>query len=231
MGIHDRDWYREEQRERRMEGRRFSARPAPRNWLWIAVFWIALLVALFFIAKRFEYLIPTKWKPNIPSLELLRKELISDTPVRQIAPSRPAAMSKQSVRPPEVARRSTTQPQGVTTLYLCKSYGGSLFWSSGYCSSQKAFLERTATVPSGLSFDQQVRMADTEWKVAAASANTEPSPAVKTAIQCANLKRERDTIEGRYTNWQWQTVDVINADQTRMNGLRAEQARLGCPTQ
>lgn len=231
MGIHDRDWYQEEQRERRIEGRRLSARPASRSWLWIVIFWSALLVALYLVANRFEYLIPTKLKPDIPSLEWLRRELTSDPATRQVAPARAATKSEQSVAPSEVPRRSTAQPQGVTTLYLCKSYGGSLFWSSGYCSSQKAFLERTATVPSGLSFDQQVRMADTEWKVAAASANTEPSPAVKTAIQCANLKRERDTIEGRYTNWQWQTVDVINADQTRMKGLRAEQARLGCPTQ
>jgi hypothetical protein len=82
-----------------------------------------------------------------------------------------------------------------------------------------------------MSFEQQVQIAEGQRVEAMALYNQQPSPAIQKSDSCAALKRERDNIEGRYTNWQWQPLEVINPDQTRMRGLRAEQSRLGCPTQ
>lgn len=228
MGIQDRDWYRQEQHERRTDGRRFQAERAPRNWLWITIFWLGLMAALYLLAKQFQHLTPANLKSGIAKLELTPKAKPVEPATRQLNPARPVANAERQATQHPVA---TAKIQAATTLYLCKSYGGGLFWSTGYCSSQQAFLERTATVPGGLTFEQQIQMADAQRLEAAALANPQPSPSAANAMRCTVLKRERDTIEGRYTNWQWQTVDVINADQTRMKGLRAEQARFGCPTQ
>ena len=49
--------------------------------------------------------------------------------------------------------------------------------------------------------------------------------------RCGQLVAERNKIESRYTNWQWQPPEVINPDQQRMRGLRAELAANRCPTQ
>jgi hypothetical protein len=46
------------------------------------------------------------------------------------------------------------------TLYLCKSYGGGLFWSGGHCRDRQALIERIASVPDGLPFQQQVELAE-----------------------------------------------------------------------
>lgn len=44
------------------------------------------------------------------------------------------------------------------TIYLCKAYGGGTFWSSGHCNTQNATIERIATVPDGMPFEQQVQL-------------------------------------------------------------------------
>jgi len=46
------------------------------------------------------------------------------------------------------------------TLYLCKNYSGGMFWSSAACSTQKALIDRTVTVPNGMPFDQQVALGE-----------------------------------------------------------------------
>ena len=64
-----------------------------------------------------------------------------------------------------VEDKTTTLHSGHlgSTVYLCKSHGGGLFWSSAQCSQHNAFLERTETVPSGLPWDQKVAQAEAQW--------------------------------------------------------------------
>jgi hypothetical protein len=82
-----------------------------------------------------------------------------------------------------------------------------------------------------LPFEQQVQIAEAQRLEAMALYSPQPAATVQKSDRCIALKKERDVIESRYSNWQWQPLEVINPDQTRMKGLRAEQARLGCPTQ
>ncbi len=118
------------------------------------------------------------------------------------------------------------------TIYHCKAYSGGTFWAQQHCSKHQALIDRIATVPSNLPWDQQVAIAEAQRNNAAAvvKAQTTESSANK-QDQCARLKAERDKIWSRYTNWQFQPPEVVGPDRARTIGIQAEQSRLGCPTQ
>lgn len=54
------------------------------------------------------------------------------------------------------------------TIYLCRAYGGGTFWSQATCSQHSALIERTASVPGDIPFDQQVNIAEQQRSAAAA---------------------------------------------------------------
>jgi len=116
------------------------------------------------------------------------------------------------------------------TIYLCKAYNGSTFWAQAHCSQHNAFIERIETVADGVPWDQQVQQAENGKTVRARQAQVTNSD-LQRQTKCAQLVAERNKIESRYTNWQWQPPEIINPDQQRMRGLRAELASNRCSTQ
>ncbi|UUZ74593.1 hypothetical protein LP414_19580 [Polaromonas sp. P1(28)-13] len=58
------------------------------------------------------------------------------------------------------------------TIYLCNAYAGGTFWTAGTCSSKSAHIERIATVPGGMPFDQQVDIARGQRAEASSSTTT-----------------------------------------------------------
>ena len=48
----------------------------------------------------------------------------------------------------------------AATIYMCRAYSGGSFWSSAHCRTHNALIERTASVPDGLPFDQQVQLGE-----------------------------------------------------------------------
>lgn len=101
---------------------------------------------------------------------------VRPTAVSTTAPSvRPSNTDRAA--PPERAPQPPYRPEAPpppapppsrVTIYLCKSYGGSMFWTSGTCSSQGATIDRIATVPGAMTFQEQVAMASREADAAAA---------------------------------------------------------------
>lgn len=114
------------------------------------------------------------------------------------------------------------------TIYHCKAYSGGTFWSSDHCSNHKALIDRIATVPSNLAWDQQVSIAEGGRNAARAASALPPE---SLHDRCGKLKAERDKIWSRYTNWQFQPPEVVGPDRQRTLGIQAEQQRLGCSTQ
>lgn len=230
MGLQDRDWYREERRNRAGHGRHFRKKSAPKNWLWMVLFWVSVLFLLFQFVKhldRLTFSVPFSVMPKTPPAT----PLAATPPSVQARPPAPSRPIEEAPPLQHQAPQAPPVPQGVATIYRCKAYAGGIFWSTAYCGTQQALIDRTATVPAGMPFEQQVEIAEAQRQEAMALYNQQPSPTVQKQGRCLALKRERETIESRYSNWQWQPLEVINPDQTRMKGLRAEQARLGCPTQ
>lgn len=123
----------------------------------------------------------------------------------------------------------TGTAQGAT-IYLCKAYNGSTFWASAHCSQHNALIDRIENVADGVPWSQQVQQAENgrAAKTQQAQADTGDS---QRSMRCAQLVAERTKIESRYTNWQWQPPEVINPDQQRMRGLRAELSANRCATQ
>lgn len=229
--MEDRDWYREERHKRSKNTRHFEKTTAPTNWFVIVLFWTVLLFGLFQLAKhvhRFTFSSPFAVAPR-DAAPAPAPAIVSNVEM-QHQPSRTHQHQEQHIRLGQ-APLDPSADKGTMTIYRCKAYSGGVFWSSVYCGNQQALIDRTATVPKALSFEQQVQIAEGLRVEAMALYNQQPSPADQRANGCVALKRERDTIESRYSNWQWQPPEVVNPDQTRMRGLRAEQARLGCPTQ
>ena len=46
-------------------------------------------------------------------------------------------------------------------IYLCQDKDGENFWSQAHCYRSSGFVERVVDVPTGLSFEQQVKVAST----------------------------------------------------------------------
>ncbi|MDM0041453.1 hypothetical protein QTH89_04735 [Variovorax sp. J22G21] len=117
------------------------------------------------------------------------------------------------------------------TIYLCKAYNGSTFWASAHCSKHNALIDRMESVADGIPWDQQVQQAERGRAARAQVAQAPNVGEVQRVQRCGQLNAERHQIESRYTNWQWQPPEVINPDQQRMRGLRAELSQNRCASQ
>ncbi len=84
---------------------------------------------------------------------------------------------------PPVTSHGSASPPGRQKIYLCSSKGGGQFWAQQHCHQHDAWIERTETVPSGLGWDEQVRIARSQRDATAAllapppvTYNTAPTP-------------------------------------------------------
>ncbi|WP_454903219.1 hypothetical protein [Variovorax gossypii] len=117
----------------------------------------------------------------------------------------------------------------AATIYLCKAYNGSTFWTNGTCSSRNAFIDRIETV-ADVPFDQQVEQAQRNMN-RNAGATTSTATAAGQDQQCGRLINELNEIEGRYSRGYWQPVDTVNQDQKRTIAIRAQLRANNCRLQ
>jgi hypothetical protein len=116
------------------------------------------------------------------------------------------------------------------TIYHCRAYSGATFWANTACSNHKALIDRMATVPSGITWDQKVQIAEGQRQAATGQSGVD-SIQSDAASRCAVLKSERDKIWSRYSNWQYQAPEVIGPDRQRTLAIQSQQRLLGCPNQ
>jgi hypothetical protein len=88
--------------------------------------------------------------------------------------STPCAGGKTVDTSPPLSAQGDSAPN--TTLYLCRSYGGGLFWTREHCGRRNALVERMESVPHGMSFEQQVEMAQDQRRSAQDQAAPPPAP-------------------------------------------------------
>jgi hypothetical protein len=87
--------------------------------------------------------------------------------------STPCAGGRVVDTSPPVTAHGDSQA-GSTRLYLCQGYGGGQFWTRAHCTQRGALVERVESVPAGMSFAQQVEMAQNQQR--SAQALTPPPP-------------------------------------------------------
>lgn len=123
----------------------------------------------------------------------------------------------------------SSSSSSTSTVYLCESYGGGMFWSSAHCNTQSALIERTATVPSNIPWDQKVAIAQGQRSAAEAAARPPAavqyqSPGPARASQCAALNDQvahydamaRQPQSGQMQDWISQQRKVARDEQFRL---------------
>lgn len=117
----------------------------------------------------------------------------------------------------------------AATIYLCKAYNGSMFWTSASCSSKNALIERIETV-ADVPFDQQVEQARGNMRRSGNNATSTAQAAGNDQL-CGRLITELNEIEGRYSKGYWQSVDTVNQDQKRTIAIRSQLRANNCRLQ
>lgn len=55
---------------------------------------------------------------------------------------------------------AAVQAEPPGQIYRCRAYGGGQFWSSVHCQQHGALIERIESVPAGMNFERQVKVAE-----------------------------------------------------------------------
>lgn len=128
-----------------------------------------------------------------------------------------------------------SDPAAADTIYLCRSYGGSEFWSNRHCREHSSFILRIVSVPTGMSFTQQVELAQQpsgqSKRAAQAASITQNAPArtgnLNNAVnECAQLDERVKQLDANSRQaLSGQMQDAIRAERTR---LRDRQFTLRC---
>ena len=113
------------------------------------------------------------------------------------------------------------------TIYECRAYNGSSFFSSGPCGEHKAVGVFLHTVPDGMPFDQQVKIVEDGQRRKVANARQEDSDRSRLG-ECGQIDRELKDLQTKYTNWQYIPIDQVNADQGRERDLKARRSQFRC---
>lgn len=116
----------------------------------------------------------------------------------------------------------------AATIYYCKAYSGGMFWSNAVCSSQKAVIDRTANVPDGIPFSQQVELAKQQLEFAKRLYVQPVQQSHSVYSSCAQLVAERRALDQITEKMIWVPIEKQNANYHRMNQIKADMARLGC---
>ncbi|MEY5099751.1 MAG: hypothetical protein RJA36_2470 [Pseudomonadota bacterium] len=125
-------------------------------------------------------------------------------------------------------------------LYRCQAYGGGKFWSREPCQQHGALVDRIVSVPSGLSLDRQIRVAEqgareTEGRARQAVAGTrseqdavrrEQRAAERQRARCARLDADLARQDSR--SRQKHTARLQERIRERQQMLREDRERAGC---
>ncbi|MES2957570.1 MAG: hypothetical protein V4792_05240 [Pseudomonadota bacterium] len=141
-------------------------------------------------------------------------------------PSAPLAPPLPTVsRTPEVRENPFFKPG---TIYKCKSYSGGSFWAQSHCSQHNALIERIASVPIGMPFQQQVDVADGELHRVESQLRGEQREDAR-RVTCQMLRGERERIWKRSgTGTGYVPLDVLGADQTRWRQIESQLSQNNC---
>lgn len=188
----------------------FADGPGPRrpNDRGVSPLWIiGVVLVVIAVWNEFEQHKARKLRPAV-SAEPTRLRIIDEEPIGE-APRAPVVpQGRPTYRPAPAAAPAaaapTAPPPRVQTLYLCKSYGGSMFWSKTICHQLRATIDRIAKVPGALPFDEQVAIARGEAQAAAALAQPPPLPGVVRDRPA----RQSKTLECRVLDEQIQRIDA-----------------------
>jgi hypothetical protein len=129
------------------------------------------------------------------------------------------------IRPVEAQENPFLKPG---TIYRCRSYSGGLFWAEAHCSQHKALIDRIASVPVGMPFQQQVNVAESGLQSAETQQRSEQNEYQRQAV-CSSLRAERDQIWKRSGSGSgYVPSEQLGADRTRWRQIESQMAGNNC---
>lgn len=196
-----------------------------RSPIWLAT---AILGALFIAYQIAAYAVSTNRKD-----EAARAQRQSPPPPVQL-PTVPAAPQLSQVERRRVAAVEEPEPALPPTreIYLCKGYGGGMFWSSAICSTQRATIDRIVNVPRSLSWDEQVTIAEGKKQAAEQlfappqSVSTPAEPVPTNADACAAHEQRVRQLDAMAR--QPQSPQIQDWIRQQRQDTRSRQAALRC---
>lgn len=210
MGLQDRDYMRERNRTLADNEPPFRPPAERQPFLMMLLWWLAIAFILF---KMFGWLQEKKvngaavtvtapqprYVPPPPDpVPPRRIELIRPAPESAAAPS-PLPPQQYAAPAPATRVIETPRPQTGGTIYHCKNYSGGTFWAQAHCGQHNALIDRIASVPAGLPFEQQVNIAEQQRHAAARNVaiQSAPMPAAVPSNQaeCQRLDKEVERLD------------------------------------
>jgi len=161
-------------------GRPFSPPPEKQSVLAMILFWAAIA---FIVYKLYGWWEPRKAarSQHVAATQqgnAMQQPISRPAPAIDNPPARSPQIPKQAYSPPPAIDppAEVTRPQTGGTIYHCKNYSGGTFWAQAHCSQHNALIDRIASVPAGMPFDQQVTMAEQQRQAAARAVRMESAP-------------------------------------------------------
>ena len=237
MGLDDRDYMRRDARElTQHRDRPFTPPPEPLSLPMTILWWVAVAFLLYKLYGWWpeKRVTPVRSSPAAVTLPTVPPP-VARAPAPEEGISPPSARRPEPGRSPSVPEyrvQETHNPQTGGTIYHCKNYSGGTFWAQAPCSQHNALIDRIASVPAGLPFDQQVQLAEQQRQAAERNIALQSTPLAAPAAtagskaECAQLDRRVEELDAMARQPQsGQTQDWIRAQ--RQNA-RDRQFALRC---
>jgi hypothetical protein len=112
-------------------------------------------------------------------------------------------------------------------IYLCKTHQGAEYWAQNWCSTTGGYTVDAVTVPDGMPFKEQQRLAD-KLRAKKQAAQVQDDKARDKAAACRAIDEELADISKRYDHRQFNETATIGKDQTRTRELKSKRSRMGC---
>lgn len=128
-------------------------------------------------------------------------------------------------------------------IYRCRAYGGGQFWSSEHCQQHGALIERIESVPTGMSFERQVKVAEqgagragkavaagesrrSEQAILEREARTQARALARQQARCAKWQAELERQQG--FSRQKLTARRQEFIRNKQQALRQQREQAGC---
>lgn len=202
------------------------------------VAWICMAIALYLAhgwwqAMQQNEQATARQAPARAEMHAMPRQMALPQAVVPPSPAPAPARNSEPTAGNHAGRRAASAPETTGgTIYLCRAYDGAAFWAQTHCNQHRALIDRIASVPPGMPFQQQVELARREVRMV--QTTLAPPPAVAQAPAPEDHRRSRcqalDELVARLDAKARQPLSAQEQDSIRAQrrAARDEQYALRC---